>query len=136
MDFFASEAMDFFDDSDVDLVPVEIAELRMVEIGSVPEKAKFRTYANGHFEFASQVDFPAIDSSLFTEIVDDLSVSSADLLGFGRDKPEELFDGEDSHAIQTDDKDATIPFDLNLLESTRLATNLGDRLDEELLCPK
>lgn len=135
MDFFASEAMDFFDDSDVDLVPVEIAEPSMVEIGSFPEKAKFRTYANGHFEFASQVDFPAIDGSLFTEIVDDLSVSSADLLGFGRDIPE-LFDGEDSHAIQTDDKDATIPFDLNLLESMRSATNLGARLDEELLCPK
>lgn len=137
MDFFASEEMDFFDDSDADLVPVELAEPPLVEVGFIPAKAKFRTYANGHFEFASEVNFQAIDSSLLTEVVDEVSVSSADLLGFGTDTPEELFDGEDgSRAIKTDDKNATIPFDLSLLESVRSATNHGDRLDEGNSCPK
>lgn len=57
-------------------MPVEIAELSIPEIGRVSEKRPFRTWPNGSIEFASQVDFPAIDDCDLTEDETDLSVDS------------------------------------------------------------
>jgi hypothetical protein len=60
---------------------LEIGGLTIPEIGRVPEKRTFRTLPNGSIEFASQVDFPAIDSCGYSEDEDDRSVGGFELGG-------------------------------------------------------
>lgn len=115
-----------FDILDVDtvvMVALDVGEPSIPEIGSIPEKPKFRS--SRLCEFPSAVNIPPIDSDVFAEVLDDFPsaevldncplVSTAELLGIDTEECSEN-DSEEGYMME---KNATVPFDLELLESTR-----------------
>jgi hypothetical protein len=98
------------------MIPVELEydDSGIPELGWIPEKKSFRTYANGVIEFPTDVNIPFFD---FSEDDDEtLSLDSCELRD-GSSAEMDLATDSAAGSVADGGRDTTIPFDLNQLKT-------------------
>jgi hypothetical protein len=114
------EIFELFEARNDDLVMVECCvptDDDLLDVGDIPEEPPFRKMKNGIIEFASAVDFPAIDDGHAEVSFDPPSMDSIiELLGIDCKIDVDDFASKDVGDNEPmTERDETIPFDLNLL---------------------